>query len=273
MILKTKFTGMLLLLIALLSVSCSDKEEYLDSITLSYVADGVVFDNQAKLISIPLLSESLPIQINGGDGNYSITNNSTSIINHEYNGQLLVISALSTGSGSITISDNSKNSYILKINVFSNQNSTVKTYTYGHILSDGITKARRTELANKIAANAVTGAWHFQTSSVEEGKEFTARLYFTDDEESEYKEYKCMPKGEIESLHQAAPPAVQVVLWLVMKSDTEKFVLYICQPFVLDSGKLIRGYNLVRNVTDRYITEYPEITGAWEVQSYYNQDY
>ena len=62
--------------------------------------------------------------------------------------------------------------------------------------------------------------------------------------------------------------------WCVftVKSDAEEFELYICQPFYLDSGKLIRGYNFVREVTDRYIADYPEITAAFEVQSSFNQN-
>lgn len=266
---RIKLTGVLLLLIALVTVSCNKEDSY-DPITLSYNAYGPIFDNQTKLISIPLFGESLPISISGGDGNFSITNNSESVIGYALDGKALIIYAIVPGTGSIVIKDNSNNSYTLNVTVFSNEVPQVKVSSYAIVRGNGMDVVRKATLEQKIIADAPTGIWQFGSDNIQIGIPFVARQYLTDAEDSDYKEYtavlqKGMPQG------QTAPP-VTVACCFTMKSNTEEFVLYICEPFQLDNGKLIRGNSFMKEVTSRYIAEYPEITYVYEVQSYFNQN-
>ena len=261
--------GILLLLTAFMAVSCDNTEESYDPITLSYDAYGPVFDNESKQISIPLFGESLPIVINGGDSRFSITNNSESIIGYTLDGKTLTILAISPGTGSIVIRDSSGNSYTLEVVVFNDQISKIEISSYAIVRGDDMDPSRIATLEKQIVADAPKGIWQFDTNVLETGKEFKSRLFLTDDTDSEYIEYDSVVKGDVPEGQMF--PRAQIVIWITMKSDTEEFLLFICQPFKLDNGKLIRGYNLIRDVKDRYISEYPEITHAFEVQSYYPQ--
>ncbi len=258
---RLKFIGSLLLLIAFMAVSCNKEESY-DPITLSYNAYGPVFDNQSKRITIQMFNESLPLLINGGDGRFSITNNSESVIGYTLDGKTLTLQAVSYGTGSIVIHDKSGNSYTLEVFV------QVKVSSYAIVRGNDMDILRKAQLEEQIIADAPKGIWQFNTYILETGKEFKSKLFLTDAENSEYKEYDSVVQGDVPG-GQTSPPA-QVETWITMKSDTEEFLLFICQPFILDNGKFIRGYNLIRDVKDRYIAEYPEITHAFEVQSYYS---
>lgn len=270
MISKTKLTGILLLFIAFMAVSCNDKEHSYDPITLSYDVSGQTFDNQSRLISVQLFGASLPILINGGDGHFSITNNSETIIHYTLDDKTITIYALSPGTGNLEIRDNSHNSYILQITVFSNEVPAAKMFSYAVVRGVDMDASRKADLEQKIVADAPTGGWQFSSTTISTGVPFTARLYLTDAEDSEYKEYTAVLQSG--SPQDQTPPLDKVEMWFTMKSDTEEFRLYICHPFLLDNGKLVRGYSLVIEVTNRYITEYPEITHAFEVRSSYNQD-
>ena len=273
MISKIKLTSILLLLVAFLVISCSKEESY-EPITLSYDAYGPTFDNQTRLIAIPLFGESLPILINGGDGNFSITNNSQSVIGCTFDGRSLVIQAIMQGTGSITIKDNSRNSYILQITVFSNGVTDVKISSYAIVRGVDMDASRKAALEQKIIADAPTGGWRqLGSDAIEIGIPFILRQYLTDAEDSEYKEYTAVLQNGNSQPQGQMPLLTPVMCWFTVKSDAEEFELYICQPFYLDNGKLVRGYNFIREVTDRYIVDYPEITAAFEVQSSFNQNY
>ena len=269
---KIKFTSILLFLVAFGVISCNKEESY-EPITLLYDAYGPTFDNQTKLITIPLFGESLPILINGGDGNFSITNNSQSVIDYTFDGQSLIIQAITPGTGSITIKDNSRNSYILQITVFSNEVSDVKVSSYAIVRGVNMDAWRKATLEQKIIADAPTGVLQFRPDVIKIGIPFIARQYLTNAEDSEYKEYTAVLQNGQQQPQGQMPLITEVACWFTMKSDAEEFELYICQPFHLDNGKLIRGYNFISEVTNRYIEEYPEITAAFEVQSYFNQNY
>lgn len=247
-------------------VSC-DKDKTYNPITLSYDADGIVFDNQTRLISVPLFGKSLPILINGGDGDFSITNDSE-FVDCALDGKTLIIYAISPGTGSVVIKDNSHNSYTLQVTVSNKEVASAKVSSYPIVRGVGMEASRKAALERQIVADAPTGIWQFVNVYIQVGIPFIARQYLTNAENSEYKEYTAVLQEK--NQHGQTAPA-QVVSCFLMKSDTEEFMLYICQPFYLDNGKLIRGYNFVKEVTSRYIAEYSEITHAFEVQSYLDQ--
>ena len=269
---KIKSTSILLLLFAFLAISCNKKESY-EPITLSYDAYGPTFDNQTKLITIPLFGESLPILIIGGDGSFSITNNSQSLIGYTFDGRSLIIQAIMSGTGSIMIKDNSGNSYTLQITVFRNELTEVKVSSFAIVRGVDMDASRKAALEQKIIADAPIGGWRqLGSDAIKTGVPFIIRQYLTDTEDSEYKEYTAVLQNDEQPQGQM-PLLTPVMCWFTMKSNAEEFELYICQPFHLDNGKLVRGYNFIREVTSRYIAEYPEITAAFEVQSSFNQNY
>jgi len=158
-----------------------------------------------------------------------------------------------------------------EISVPNNEATDIKVSSYAIVRGIDLSASRKAALEQKIVADAPTGGWQqLGSDAIETGIPFIIRRYLTNAEDSEYKEYTAIlqngePQGQM-------PPLTAVMAWFTMKSDAEEFELYICQPFHLDNGKLVRGYNFIKEVTDRYIVDYPEITAAFEVQSSFNQN-
>lgn len=276
---KFKIAICLLLLSAFAATSCGEKDDPqpdppYDPITLLYHETvGIPFDNNTKRIQLMCGNLSLPIRIVGGDGVYELTNNTPQLLEYTLDGDVFTIAPVAEGEGSISIEDQSGNSYTLMVDVIKSSTPQVdgRFYTYAYIETDGMDPKKKTELEQKIIADAPEGVWDFGMSVIIEGERSIAKRYLTLDEDSEYREYNCVCKRDYPASEKAFWLPTQILTWLTMKSDDEEFVLYLCQPIVFDDGRIIRGYNLVINVTDRYINEYPEIKGAYEIQSGYRQ--
>lgn len=265
---KNKFALCLLLFVAIGIISC-DKDKPYEPITLSF-ADGSGNLNSINCIGITLPEQFPPLIISGGDGHYTITNNCPECIDYEFDGRILTVKSVAAGWGNIIITDRSGNSYELQAQVTNPQISVAQLYTYPLVKTDGMDPTKKTELEYKIINDAPKGAWDFGSTSLSKGMVTIAKRYFSNTEDSEFIEYSCTFEGEAPSGHRSFAIATQIETWFVMKSDTEEFILYLCQPFIED-GKQMRGYNLVRDVTDKYIDDYPEITRAYEIQTGYLQ--
>lgn len=266
---KIKLFVALLLLVAS-AVSCDENKPHYDPITLSF-ADGSGYLNSMNIsITTPMPNEFPPLLISGGDGHYTVINGNEECIAYELAGQTLTIKSIAAGRGTITIHDRTGNVCELQVHVISTQVTGARLYTYPLVKTDGMDPAKKAELEQKIVDDAPTGAWDFgATSFLEDGMVTTAKRYLTTEKDSDYLQYNCTFKGKVPA-NQWLLIYAQIVTWFVMKSDTEEFALFICQPFTED-GKLMRGYNLIRDVTDRYIGDYPEITRAYEIQTGYPQ--
>lgn len=111
-----KIANLIWVLVFIIS-SCSKNEN--DPITLCYsiINDkpNPVIGNQVK-IEYPVL-EKTQLVIIGGDGSFTISNSDATKLKVDINDRLIDLTPLSTGEVTLTINDQSKNSYILNVNI------------------------------------------------------------------------------------------------------------------------------------------------------------
>lgn len=280
--LNFKSVGGMLMLLAFLVSSCTSEPNY-DPIKLSYDADGVVSDNQAKYVSLDLLSKSLPLMIHGGDGNFAIANSNEELVFVEFDitTRTFVINPKSVGTGTLRIEDTAGNKFILDFRVTytppdqpptntpSNPPHEYKVSTYAIVVSESMDCVRKAELEARIVSDAPKGLWDFRSTIIQAGVPFTAWWLLTNSKDSEHKEYTTILKGTISDHQKPILFNAQILTWFTMKSDREEFVLYITKPpYYLDDKTIIGGYAFISDVIHRYIDDYPELTKAYELQSY-----
>lgn len=267
----------MLLLMAFAAISCGEKDDPqqpdptpCDPITLTYNHDSFYsVDNESKRIKMVLMRTKI-IFIHGGDGKYKVSNHSADKIRFYQTDSMISVNAKAIGAGSLTISDGSGNEYNLDIEVVGEGADRARVYTYPYIIAKEMDRQRKAQLQQRIIDDAPCGEWTFNTEINEQVRYF-ARRYMTDDENGGYKEYEYLNK--IPNDYEIKPFwAPSEILWSrLIRSDTEEFILYYCEPFANEEGKWIRGSNYIIDVTDRYIEEYPEIIAAYEAQIGYPQ--
>ena len=84
---------------------------------ISYLDKSIVFDNNTTKLSLSPFSDILTLEINGGDGSYSINNTNKEAINATLNGNSFTLEPVTLGDAEITISDNSGNSCKFSVRV------------------------------------------------------------------------------------------------------------------------------------------------------------
>ncbi len=150
-------TVFIFLLFALFTSSCNDDDD--NSIQLLNVENNTLF---AKY---PSGSESYSIGITGGDGSYSVECGNTDILEVSLmNAQTLVYKPLGIGETTVTITDQSGNSYILNVDITYHIWSFETVEHSAKIVGDNLTIAQHREIEEKVFKTipvAVGGGYQF----------------------------------------------------------------------------------------------------------------
>ena len=113
-----KIVNLIWVLVFIIS-SCSKNKNENDPMTLCYSIfndkPNPVIGNQVK-IEYPAL-EKTQLVIIGGDGSFTISNSDATKLKVDINDRIIDLTPLSTGEITLTINDQSKNSYILNVSI------------------------------------------------------------------------------------------------------------------------------------------------------------
>lgn len=97
------------------TTACKDDPSYAP-ITLDYETESLT-GMDGNTLTISPFSTGVDFRIDGGDGNYVITNNSEEQLDYRYDGNTLTVIPKKLGNGSLTVADRSGNSFTLQVTV------------------------------------------------------------------------------------------------------------------------------------------------------------
>ena len=256
-----------LLLICILSsliISCGkDKEDVFQPITLSF-GNGDPINNNIDFV----LSESvstLELFIKGGDESYKVSNSNDDVISVQQKEAKIILTPLIIGKSTITINDNSKNSYSLSIIVTSSAIglSSYKCLIYG----DNLTNEDKTSLETEMLS-LIKGYKFIYNDDRRTG---VCRMFFDKIDGKKYDEYDFVTLGEIPESCKPIMFQEQIISWWTLKSETEDTVLFITN--YIGQTKNMAGTrmptmsnSLVIDATNRYKAKYSNLEKAYIVQ-------
>ncbi len=253
------------MLFSLVVISCTDEE---NPIQLLYVENNLL---QAKY---PASSESYSISIIGGDGNYTVTcdNNELLEINLTY-GQTIVYKPLGVGETTVTVTDQSGNSYILNVEISHHTWSFEVTEKSARIFGDNLTIAQHRELEEKVLKTipvAVGGGYQFihkETTVYTNEDEQEVHHYrgdvhiYTEKYGGEYIEGSFEQKKLFLANGNSFPE-----FHITTADHAFQFELTPYSPSDNTKSSPLSPVALVEDLTETYIGDYPKLESAHSIQ-------
>lgn len=247
-----KFSGFILISLFILCwTACNDDDD--KSIKLLYVEDNSVnmtYPNQ----------DGHAISIIGGDGNYSISCNATSILDVELTyGQTIVLRALAVGDAIVTIQDQSNNSYILNVHISYYEENLIIANQYVRIVGGSLSDQEMAELETKALASipaGILGGYKFIYNNPEKatGTAFIYTGTFGENGKESTFERVAVEGGS----------AVRTYL-IQINGESRKFELALYQKYLAKSTAP-QSIALVEDVTERFKAEYPTVEAVYTQQ-------
>lgn len=273
---SAKLCGILLLsLLAISMASCSNEDEKQHPITLEYEDSQVIFDNEGRAFALtPFSSETQPLHIKGGDGNYKVTNENEEAVRVNYDGEKISFQPLKLGLASIRIEDSSNNTYILTINVKYRdllQGVVQRRYI---IQGDDITVGNKAKLEKAMQAADLIERYAFTFTNKEESKG-TVRLYSKGSESKAYAfESEHIILSEEDAIILIGNTKLRDYYRITIKEEAGDNTFYITKNFFPLIGKDTRmsndflraSYCFIKDLTELYQTTYPEMEHAYRIQ-------
>lgn len=246
--------------------ACSD-DDY-SPITLIGIADeSPTIDEESSTLILTPFSDGISYLIRGGnDGRYRIDNADEDVVRCDYDGETLTFVPQSLGEAHITISDRSGNSYVLTISVEYSSYALKVMEIKANIEAPLMTQ----EDAHNLGAEIISD------SPVKEGCIYT--FTYTDEEGT---------RGNVTIAPYGNEPNTTAVFSSELKYTEDKGIPYICytitfagsetkvlkmMPYADNSRESdITPMALIEDVTDKYISGYPELEKAELIQTLLSQ--
>lgn len=268
----SKMLAILFMISLFIMIGGCDKANESDivPITLSYESN-VLFNNESRHYPMsPFSGVTTPLYIKGGDGHYTVNNTNKDVITVDYNGKTIQFKPVSLGKSVIEIMDHSGNRYDLTVEVRYNEYNYVVASKYCIVKGDKITVGDKNELEDKVKSLYNVERYEF-TYKNKANTKGTVRLYPQKAGE-DYKEYDF----ENEPMKIVTDQNIRIMARVTMKTGNEQIVLYVTEFF--EQTKSVGGghlenvrYCFVKDLTERYTTEYPAMENVYEIQSVYSQ--
>lgn len=261
---KQLFGILCLFLVTMDFTSCSE-HEYWTPITLEYENSQVLFDNEARSMTLTLsIEESIPLYIRGGDGKYTVTNPNQEIVQVHFDGEKVSFKPLAIGTASIRIEDASNHLYTLGITIQYREDS-YEIYARKYIIQgDYMTVEDKAKLETEIEKTDTDQGYVFRYEEAGTGGTLFTLKGDKKVENKFKKEYIHLEAGnEIEIKEN-----YKISEYYRVTTVEEKHVFYITRDFyhLLATKSLPRiTYCLIKDVTESYKAKYPTLEHAYLV--------
>lgn len=256
-------------LVSLCFLSCNDDDNILP-ITLAY--EDVVYDDSNSALFLSNSLEKISIQIKGGDGNYTSTNDNETILSIECNQNTISLKPLIIGQAKITITDGLGNSYSLIVTVIDPNITAFPSHTDCLIHGDNLSEQDKADLVEDIRTHSLYGGFRF-ISDINGTKTGKLRLYPTNYDGTEYEEFDYVLDGELSDNLKPNLIDTQIYSWYPLTSGNEELCLYITRYWKPENAIQLRSdmislTTIVMDVTTRYKAKYTELTKAYVIYRY-----
>lgn len=263
-----KLTKLLMISTVLLSVICCiscDEDETTPPMTLQNGDRQIVFEDGSTSLALSIRVAELLLQIKGGDGDYSLSNDNEAVLNATCNGNTITLIPLIIGKANITISDGMGNVLSMLVNVKVDESiATIVGASSCIIYGDKMTDQDKTNLEKEILSPLVEGKGGYRFVNEYRGRAGIVRIYPQELDGSEYEEYNCEYKGDMPQSLIPVLIEAQICYWYVFKSDSKELALFCAEsdsPSIISHTRfyLPPSYIYLLDVTTLYKAKYPDL--------------
>ena len=233
--------------------ACSDHDYA--PITLVNVNDeGERIDKNTLVINA--FNQGTAFYIQGGDGHYTIKNNSADIVDYRYDGKELTFIPVGLGTGTIVIADFAGNSMVLTIEVTNRESTYFVQELNSEVYGDRLFVGDKDELEKKV----------INDSFVKVGGRYT--FTFTDPTQTLgsvtiYPTDSGKPISGVFSMEEKyTEKGVKYEEFSITFADKTEHILMLLKSEKDNQKEFI----FQEDVTETYKTNYPELEKAWLIQ-------
>ena len=211
---------------------------------------------EKNTLVINAFNQGTSFYIQGGDGHYTIKNNSADIVDYRYNGKELTFIPVGLGTGTIVIADFAGNSMVLTIEVTNRESTYFVQELNSEVSGDRLFVGDKDELEKKIIKDSfvkVGGRYTFTFTDPTQSLGSVA-IYPTDSGKPISGVF-CMEEKYTER-------GVKYEEFSITFADKTEHILMLIKNSKNDQTE----YVFQEDVTETYKANYPELEKAWLIQ-------